>query len=605
MLDKYRNLDFEAYVRLHDLQNILAHYDVEDDFYRQINACMELIRTKRYRVAVIGEFSRGKSSLLNAMLGSRILPADITPTTATINRIVFDLEPRAELHGKDGSVIPVGIHELEQSITKLTEENEANAEKVREAVIYYPTVICQNNIELIDTPGLNEDQKMTQLTISQFERIDAAIVLISALSPVDQVEQDLIARLIQSPEVDCLVFVVSFLDCIEEKRRESVMKLIRSRIQGVQTAVEKKCGADSPEAQKAAQILGSPELYGVSSSLALDAMEANDPRQLRESGLPQFQKELYRILTARQSANALLKTYRLMLESPGYLEDWYQQKRSRLEQRLEECRQDFKDLNQCYTEYPNREQAILLEHFIKKSDIWDQQKQEEGLVNLCIHTLGTVQENTADAILAAVSKLDGNITHLSRAALADAFRQLKALSVDSLNRLCDERQEGLIRVCQKIAPDLSWKFSDTIPREVRSSLNALFTAPQIDYRFFAPGEPWRLADEAVQRETRFTLCDPVHCNYIPYIRLMVASYNRIIAALYQEEKQTAIDTLCQLGQKDKLLRGQLTARAEKRISEAVDNITVHEKLYETHQQDLSNLSGYCTEMIRDFQGGTL
>lgn len=52
----------------------------------KINGNIELIESRKFNVAVMGEFNRGKSSLINAMLGLNILPADVTPATATINK---------------------------------------------------------------------------------------------------------------------------------------------------------------------------------------------------------------------------------------------------------------------------------------------------------------------------------------------------------------------------------------------------------------------------------------------------------------------------------------------------------------------------------------
>jgi predicted GTPase len=139
----------------------------------------------------MGEFRRGKSSLINALLGLNVLPSDVTPTTATINRITFGTEPKATIHFMDGRKSDINISELQSYVTKLTEENEKTALSIREAVIYYPTVICQNHVDIIDTPGLNDDETMTRTTINILNDIDAVIVTVSALFPYSETEKTL------------------------------------------------------------------------------------------------------------------------------------------------------------------------------------------------------------------------------------------------------------------------------------------------------------------------------------------------------------------------------------------------------------------------------
>ena len=85
----FKDIEFELYGNLIQMKNILSYYNVEDEIIGDLAECSELIKSKKYHVAVVGEFRRGKSSLINAILGLKVLPADVTPTTATINRITF------------------------------------------------------------------------------------------------------------------------------------------------------------------------------------------------------------------------------------------------------------------------------------------------------------------------------------------------------------------------------------------------------------------------------------------------------------------------------------------------------------------------------------
>ena len=50
-------------------------------------------KDEHFEVAIVGEFKRGKSTLINAMLGQEVLPADVLPATATLNRVTYSTEP--------------------------------------------------------------------------------------------------------------------------------------------------------------------------------------------------------------------------------------------------------------------------------------------------------------------------------------------------------------------------------------------------------------------------------------------------------------------------------------------------------------------------------
>lgn len=140
----------------------------------------ERIRTRRFCVAVVGEFKKGKSSFINALLGQELLPVDVSPATATVNRITYGTVPRAYVCYKDGSRREVEIGELARYVTKLTEESEENAAGIKEAVVEYPSVFCQNYVDLLDTPGMNDEEGMSQITMSSLSTIDLAIVTVSA-----------------------------------------------------------------------------------------------------------------------------------------------------------------------------------------------------------------------------------------------------------------------------------------------------------------------------------------------------------------------------------------------------------------------------------------
>ena len=145
---------------------------------------------EHFEVAIVGEFKRGKSTLINAILGQEVLPADVLPATATLNRVTYSKDPYVVVEYKDGSSEKVDINHLADYVTKLSFESEKKAETVKEATVYYDTDFCKNHVDIIDTPGLNDDEQMTNVTMSILPEIDAAVFVISATSPFSQCEKE-------------------------------------------------------------------------------------------------------------------------------------------------------------------------------------------------------------------------------------------------------------------------------------------------------------------------------------------------------------------------------------------------------------------------------
>jgi predicted GTPase len=75
-----------------------------------IKETLEKTAQEHFEVAIVGEFKRGKSTLINAMLGQEVLPADVLPATATLNRVTYSEEPYVQVEYKNGNSEKVDLH---------------------------------------------------------------------------------------------------------------------------------------------------------------------------------------------------------------------------------------------------------------------------------------------------------------------------------------------------------------------------------------------------------------------------------------------------------------------------------------------------------------
>ena len=263
-----------------------------------------------FRVAVVGEFRRGKSTFINALLGRAVLPSDILPTTATLNRVTYGDHPHVLIRFKkqDGQAArteEVPLHELTNYVTKITPTSESIAATVEEAVISYPTPYCRRNVDIIDTPGLNDDATMTAITKSILHKVHAAIMIISATAPFSESEANFLDHLLEHG-LGKVIFVASRIDQVEADERAVVLQHITSRIQKRLTEIAyQRFGDNEPARDKFIHQVGTIHVFGVSGLQALRAKENNDESLRSSSGFDEMETALKRILSVENDLIAL------------------------------------------------------------------------------------------------------------------------------------------------------------------------------------------------------------------------------------------------------------------------------------------------------------
>ena len=336
--------EFDLYNQLCVLEDIAGQYTEGKKLCPMIRANAELVSSRLYRVAVIGEFKRGKSSLINALIGASVLPTDVIPLTAAITRLTYGTERKIIVHYKNGDDQEKTLDELMDYATKYDSGKEAVASSVREIEVRYPSVLCKNHIEILDTPGLNDNESMSEVTLSILGDVDAAIVVISATAPLSMTEQNLIVDLIRREGIRHLVFVVTFLDTLfDEEEKDRLLELIRSRLTGNLLDRAVKELREQPQlVEKARKILTAPDLFGVSSRQAMQGFTEDNRKLLKESRFPAFKEELLALLTAAQSADIPKKVESVVGQVGSGLPQWQAEEDRLLSQRRQEAADKLK-----------------------------------------------------------------------------------------------------------------------------------------------------------------------------------------------------------------------------------------------------------------------
>lgn len=322
----YKGYEFQVYEHISELGRLLCAEGIHGEL-GQLNIEVQKLRRnfeeKRFRVAVVGEFNRGKTTFVNALLGKEILPADYLPTTAAVNRITYSDVPNAYIVMKNGQKKAVQITDLADYITKLSSDAAQNASQIQEAVVEYPSLFCRNGVDLIDTPGMNDEDSMNQVTISQLESIDLAIVAVDATMPFSMTECAFTSRLLESHQVCRIIIVATKIDMIPEREQNKLIDYMIGRIRAdVKTYLMKTHEPDSEVMQKYHAIFDEPCVFAVSALDALDALSCNNMELFEKSGFLHLNSELPRIIMRSQNNSIILNTEHALSSIISKYKEW-------------------------------------------------------------------------------------------------------------------------------------------------------------------------------------------------------------------------------------------------------------------------------------------
>lgn len=314
MAVNYKVYEFQCYEQIRRMEILLDYKgggEALQLWQRDARKLREALETRHFRVAVVGEFNRGKTSFVNALLGKEILPADGLPTTAAINRITYGDVPSSYVLLKNGRRQDVNIEELADYITKLTASAQANASQIEEAVVQYPSLFCRNGVDLLDTPGMNDEYSMNQLTVSRLEDVDLAIVAVNASMPFSMTERNFTAQLLESSQICQIVIVITKIDTIRQGERQKLIDFMTVRVQqDVGEYLAQIHEPDDPVMQKYHLIFDHPRVFAVSSLDALDALARNDMELFAESGFLRLNDELPQLIMTSQNSNIIMTSLR-------------------------------------------------------------------------------------------------------------------------------------------------------------------------------------------------------------------------------------------------------------------------------------------------------
>jgi len=186
----------------------------------------------RFYVACIGQFKRGKSTLINALIGAPVLPVGFIPVTAVPTVIRFGEKQRARVRARDGSWREIAIQDLGEYVSE--EHNPENSKGVVGVEVFAPSPLLAAGMCLVDTPGLGSVfTGNTAATEAFIPHIDAALVVVGADPPLAGEELALVEAVAR--HVQDLILVINKADRTTDEERAAAVgftrKLLEKRLQ--------------------------------------------------------------------------------------------------------------------------------------------------------------------------------------------------------------------------------------------------------------------------------------------------------------------------------------------------------------------------------------
>ena len=194
------------------MREVFSHYDLTRKELKRTEDLIDKIENQKITISVIGQFKRGKSMLVNSILGDKILPIGIVPVTAVVTTIEHG-ERAATVRFDNGIIKEIPFEDMSDYINE--QSNSDNHLGVRQVAVYSPSDFLEGGITLVDTPGVGSvHQKNTDEAYAFVKESDAVIFMLSVDSPINQIEVEFLKN--AKEFASKFYFVVNKIDTIDE-----------------------------------------------------------------------------------------------------------------------------------------------------------------------------------------------------------------------------------------------------------------------------------------------------------------------------------------------------------------------------------------------------
>ncbi|HTV28192.1 MAG TPA: dynamin family protein [Xanthobacteraceae bacterium] len=431
----------------------------------RILSLRDRLRQQRLQVAVLGQFKRGKSTFINALLGAALLPTGVLPLTAVPTFISWRESSLIRIHfanRKETEQVPAGDANAARDVLFqfVTEEgNPRNRLGVERVELFYPAPLLRGGICLIDTPGIGSTLgHNTQAALRVLPECDASLFILSADPPITEAELDYLRRL--KSKMGRTFFVLNKIDYLAADERAAVADFLRNVLV---TDSFLEPGA---------------EILAVSSRLGLSAKQQGDDTAWQQSGMAEVERQF--------------QTY-LLNEKEPLLRDAIRRKTcdildgaaGEIELRITALKMPLDELQRSSLEFAN-ELAKIRAQRVNLADLLsaDRRRLIENLEKRTQALRRSALSRLTGAVDDALSHPDGTWERKLKMAVSttieDVFGNARERFIDGFSRQVDDILAG------------HWRTLEALTEEIRRTASRMF---EVKLPAQAGPESFRLAQE--------------------------------------------------------------------------------------------------------------
>jgi GTPase SAR1 family protein len=301
-----------------------------------------------FRLLVLGDMKRGKSTFLNALIGENLLPTNVNPCTAVLTVLSFGQEKQVTVHfndGKEPDRLDFESFKVRYTINpeeakRLEEEGKQAFPDVEYAEVEYPLQLLEKGVQIIDSPGLNDTEARNQLTLGYINNCHAILFVLSATQQFTLGEQRYLENYIRDRGLT-VFFLINAWDEIQRRLIDpedlTEKREAEERVRQVfKTNLAKYCQVDGED-------IYDERVFEISSLNALRQRLKSPSSSLEGTGFLEFIKALNTFLTKERAISELRQARTLIRQSYRATHEAVERRIPLLGQDIDELRQKIRE----------------------------------------------------------------------------------------------------------------------------------------------------------------------------------------------------------------------------------------------------------------------
>lgn len=301
------------------------------------------LREGVFRLMVLGDMKRGKSTFLNALIGENILPSDVNPCTALLTILRYGAEKKVTIYFNDAKTPQeLDFKSFKRNYTidpaeakKLEKEKKQAFPDVNYAVVEYPLPLLEKGVEIVDTPGLNDTEARNELSLGYINNCHAILFVMRATQPCTLGERRYLENYIKGRGLS-VFFLINGSDQVREslidpddaeelaEAEEKVRKVFHANL-------AEYCIVDG-------QDIYSERVFEISSLPALRRRIKDSFASLEGTGFPEFMGALNTFLTKERAAQEFRQAQTLASQANSRMKEAIARRKPLLDEDVNELK---------------------------------------------------------------------------------------------------------------------------------------------------------------------------------------------------------------------------------------------------------------------------